>query len=229
MAVNEQAFRARRVMRDAPVIPVIVMRRRRARGAAGARAGGRRHPHARSDAAHAARRSSASRRSPRRCPRPWSAPAPCAAPPMRRPRALAGARFGVSPGYTRAVGKACHDLGLPLLPGVATGSEIMMAAGRRPDRAQVLPGRAGRRPGDAEGLARARSATSSSARPAASRRQRARVPGARQRGVRRRLVDRRRPTRSPRGDWGRIRRWRARPASCLARRRGWRKSWKAAS
>lgn len=41
--------------------------------------------------------------------------------------ALAGARFGVSPGYTRAVGKACHDLGLPLLPGVATGSEIMRA------------------------------------------------------------------------------------------------------
>jgi 2-dehydro-3-deoxyphosphogluconate aldolase / (4S)-4-hydroxy-2-oxoglutarate aldolase len=41
--------------------------------------------------------------------------------------ALAGARFGVSPGYTRAVGKACHDLGLPLLPGVATGSEFMMA------------------------------------------------------------------------------------------------------
>lgn len=40
---------------------------------------------------------------------------------------LAGARFGVSPGYTHAVGKACHDLGLPLLPGVATGSEIMMA------------------------------------------------------------------------------------------------------
>ncbi|VWX62001.1 multifunctional 2-keto-3-deoxygluconate 6-phosphate aldolase and 2-keto-4-hydroxyglutarate aldolase and oxaloacetate decarboxylase [Burkholderiales bacterium 8X] len=41
--------------------------------------------------------------------------------------ALAGARFGVSPGYTRSVGKACHDLGLPLLPGVATGSEIMQA------------------------------------------------------------------------------------------------------
>ena len=40
---------------------------------------------------------------------------------------LAGARFGVSPGYTSAVGKACRDLGLPLLPGVATGSEIMMA------------------------------------------------------------------------------------------------------
>ena len=39
----------------------------------------------------------------------------------------AGARFAVSPGYTRAVGKACHDLGLPLLPGVATGSEVMQA------------------------------------------------------------------------------------------------------
>ena len=41
--------------------------------------------------------------------------------------ALAGARFAVSPGYTRSVGKACHDLGLALLPGVATGSEIMLA------------------------------------------------------------------------------------------------------
>jgi len=41
--------------------------------------------------------------------------------------ALAGARFGVSPGYTRSIGKACHDIGLPLLPGVATGSEILLA------------------------------------------------------------------------------------------------------
>ena len=41
--------------------------------------------------------------------------------------ARAGARFAVSPGYTPAVGKACRELGLPLLPGVATGSEIMMA------------------------------------------------------------------------------------------------------
>ena len=39
--------------------------------------------------------------------------------------AMAGARFAVSPGYTQAVGQACRDLGLPLLPGVATGSEIM--------------------------------------------------------------------------------------------------------
>ena len=41
--------------------------------------------------------------------------------------ALAGARFAVSPGYTHAVGKACRELGLALLPGVATGSEIMAA------------------------------------------------------------------------------------------------------
>lgn len=41
--------------------------------------------------------------------------------------AMAGAQFAVSPGYTRAVGKACTDLGMALLPGVATGSEIMMA------------------------------------------------------------------------------------------------------
>jgi 2-dehydro-3-deoxyphosphogluconate aldolase/(4S)-4-hydroxy-2-oxoglutarate aldolase len=41
--------------------------------------------------------------------------------------AMAGARFAVSPGYTCAVGQACRDLGLALLPGVATGSEIMMA------------------------------------------------------------------------------------------------------
>jgi 2-dehydro-3-deoxyphosphogluconate aldolase/(4S)-4-hydroxy-2-oxoglutarate aldolase len=41
--------------------------------------------------------------------------------------ARAGARFAVSPGFTRAIGQACRDLGLPLLPGVATGSEIMLA------------------------------------------------------------------------------------------------------
>ena len=39
----------------------------------------------------------------------------------------AGARFAVSPGYTSALGIKCKDIGLPLLPGVATSSEIMMA------------------------------------------------------------------------------------------------------
>jgi 2-dehydro-3-deoxyphosphogluconate aldolase/(4S)-4-hydroxy-2-oxoglutarate aldolase len=41
--------------------------------------------------------------------------------------ANAGSRFAVSPGYTAAVGQACRDAGLALLPGVATGSEIMQA------------------------------------------------------------------------------------------------------
>jgi 2-dehydro-3-deoxyphosphogluconate aldolase/(4S)-4-hydroxy-2-oxoglutarate aldolase len=40
----------------------------------------------------------------------------------------AGARFIVSPGYTAEVGKACKALDIALLPGVSTGSEIMMAA-----------------------------------------------------------------------------------------------------
>ncbi len=39
----------------------------------------------------------------------------------------AGARFAVSPGYTAEVGSACKRLDLPLLPGVATSSEIMAA------------------------------------------------------------------------------------------------------
>jgi 2-dehydro-3-deoxyphosphogluconate aldolase/(4S)-4-hydroxy-2-oxoglutarate aldolase len=41
--------------------------------------------------------------------------------------AKAGACFAVSPGYTKTLGQACRDNGLSLLPGVATGSEIMMA------------------------------------------------------------------------------------------------------
>jgi 2-dehydro-3-deoxyphosphogluconate aldolase/(4S)-4-hydroxy-2-oxoglutarate aldolase len=41
--------------------------------------------------------------------------------------AQAGARFAVSPGYTSKLGQACRDLKLPLLPGVATSSEIMAA------------------------------------------------------------------------------------------------------
>ena len=39
----------------------------------------------------------------------------------------AGSVFGVSPGYTAAVGAACRAIGLPLLPGVASSSEVMAA------------------------------------------------------------------------------------------------------
>jgi 2-dehydro-3-deoxyphosphogluconate aldolase/(4S)-4-hydroxy-2-oxoglutarate aldolase len=39
----------------------------------------------------------------------------------------AGCRFGVSPGYTSEVGHYCRNVSLPLLPGVATASEVMQA------------------------------------------------------------------------------------------------------
>jgi len=38
-----------------------------------------------------------------------------------------GCTFAVSPGYTSAIGEACREIGLPLLPGTATGSEVMQA------------------------------------------------------------------------------------------------------
>ena len=40
----------------------------------------------------------------------------------------AGSRFAVSPGYTPAVAAACRRIGLPLLPGVASASEVMAAS-----------------------------------------------------------------------------------------------------
>lgn len=38
-----------------------------------------------------------------------------------------GCQFAVSPGYTSELGLAAREMGLPLLPGVSTGSEIMQA------------------------------------------------------------------------------------------------------
>jgi 2-dehydro-3-deoxyphosphogluconate aldolase/(4S)-4-hydroxy-2-oxoglutarate aldolase len=38
-----------------------------------------------------------------------------------------GCRFAVSPGYSASIGEACRRIGLPLLPGVATASEVMAA------------------------------------------------------------------------------------------------------
>ena len=39
----------------------------------------------------------------------------------------AGCKFAVSPGYTSELGHFARKIGLPLLPGVSTGSEIMTA------------------------------------------------------------------------------------------------------
>ncbi|MCB5191586.1 bifunctional 4-hydroxy-2-oxoglutarate aldolase/2-dehydro-3-deoxy-phosphogluconate aldolase [Methylobacillus arboreus] len=38
-----------------------------------------------------------------------------------------GCQFAVSPGYISELGRAAREIGLPLLPGVSTGSEIMQA------------------------------------------------------------------------------------------------------
>jgi Entner-Doudoroff aldolase len=41
----------------------------------------------------------------------------------------AGCQFAVSPGSLSPIGLACQQIGLPLLPGVATASEVMQASG----------------------------------------------------------------------------------------------------
>ena len=39
----------------------------------------------------------------------------------------AGCQFAVSPGYLGSIGQVCREIDLPLLPGVATSSEVMQA------------------------------------------------------------------------------------------------------
>jgi 2-dehydro-3-deoxyphosphogluconate aldolase/(4S)-4-hydroxy-2-oxoglutarate aldolase len=51
----------------------------------------------------------------------------------------AGCRFGVSPGYTSAIGVACSEMGLALLPGVSTASEVMMAQADGYDFLKLFP------------------------------------------------------------------------------------------
>lgn len=124
MAVT--ALTAQEVMRDAPVIPVIVLHDVR-------------HavPMARALVAGGIRMLEVTLRTPQAldCMRAIASEVPEAVVGAGTVRsaadaeaaARAGARFAVSPGFTPAVGRACRDQGLPLLPGVATGSEIMLA------------------------------------------------------------------------------------------------------
>ena len=128
MAVNltSQKFTALQVMQDAPVIPVIVLN-----DVAHA------VPMARALVAGGIRMLEVTLRTPQAlaCMEAIARDVPEAvlgAGTVRsaedaRAAANAGAQFAVSPGYTSKVGQACRDLGLALLPGVATGSEIMMA------------------------------------------------------------------------------------------------------
>ncbi len=127
MAVtNASKWTALQVMQDAPVIPVIVLH-----DVAHA------VPMARALVAGGIRMLEVTLRTPQAlaCMEAIANEVPDAvvgAGPLRSPAvaasaAMAGAQFAVSPGYTKAVGQACRDHGLSLLPGVATGSEIMMA------------------------------------------------------------------------------------------------------
>lgn len=130
MAVNPTAVRplsARDVMRDAPVIPVIVLNE-----VAHA------VPMARALVAGGIRMLEVTLRTPvalacmeaiaREVPEAVVGAGTVRSAADAQAAARAGARFAVSPGYTARVGQACRDVGLPLLPGVATGSEIMAAA-----------------------------------------------------------------------------------------------------
>ena len=119
------AISALRVMQDAPVIPVIVLN-----DVAHA------VPMARALVAGGIRMLEVTLRTPqalacmeaiaRHVPEAVLGAGTVRSPADAQAAARAGARFAVSPGYTHAIGQACHDLGLPLLPGVATGSEILM-------------------------------------------------------------------------------------------------------
>jgi 2-dehydro-3-deoxyphosphogluconate aldolase/(4S)-4-hydroxy-2-oxoglutarate aldolase len=126
MAVTPHALTALDVMRDAPVIPVIVLD-----DVAQA------VPLARALVAGGIRMLEVTLRTPaalacieaiaREVPQAVVGAGTVRSAADARAARDAGARFAVSPGFTVAVGRACRDLGLPLLPGVTTGSEIMQA------------------------------------------------------------------------------------------------------
>jgi 2-dehydro-3-deoxyphosphogluconate aldolase/(4S)-4-hydroxy-2-oxoglutarate aldolase len=126
MAVTSIPLTARAVMRDAPVIPVIVLH-----DVAHA------VPLARALVAGGIRMLEVTLRTPqalacieaiaRNVPEAVAGAGTARSAADVQAVAAAGARFVVSPGYTTALGRACRDAGLPLLPGVATGGEIMMA------------------------------------------------------------------------------------------------------
>ncbi|MCW5643309.1 MAG: bifunctional 4-hydroxy-2-oxoglutarate aldolase/2-dehydro-3-deoxy-phosphogluconate aldolase [Rhodoferax sp.] len=126
MAVDDTQLTALQVMQDAPVIPVIVLHDV-AHAVPMARAlvaGGIRMLEVTLRTAQALACMEAIARD---VPEAVLGAGTVRNPADAKAAAAAGARFAVSPGYTSAVGQACRDLGLPLLPGVATGSEIMMA------------------------------------------------------------------------------------------------------
>ena len=100
----------------------------------------------------------------------------------------AGSQFGVSPGYTAAIGAACRDAGLPLLPGVATASEVMAATADGLGFLKFFPATAAGGIPHAEGAGRAVPGCRVLPHRRHHRRDRTAVPGAAQRQGLRRLV-----------------------------------------
>ncbi len=138
MAVETINFSAREVMRDAPVIPVIVLHDVQ-------------HavPMARALVAGGIRMLEVTLRTPQAmaCIEAIARAVPEAVVGAGTVRsaedaaaaANAGARFAVSPGYTTDLGAACRAQGLALLPGVATASEIMTAQADGYDALKFFP------------------------------------------------------------------------------------------
>jgi 2-dehydro-3-deoxyphosphogluconate aldolase / (4S)-4-hydroxy-2-oxoglutarate aldolase len=60
-------------------------------------------------------------------------------PDEARAAKAAGCRFAVSPGYLASVGRLCQEIDLPLLPGVATASEVMAAQADGHDFLKFFP------------------------------------------------------------------------------------------
>ncbi len=138
MAVTGTPLTARAVMQDAPVIPVIVLHDV-----------GHAVPMARALVAGGIRMLEVTLRTPQAlaCIEAIAREVPEAVVGAGTVRssndsaaaARAGARFAVSPGYTTALGSACREAGLPLLPGVATASEIMAAQAEGFDALKFFP------------------------------------------------------------------------------------------
>lgn len=53
-----------------------------------------------------------------------------------------GARFIVTPGFSRSVVRKCRELGIPVVPGVATATEVMMALDEGLDVVKLFPAQA---------------------------------------------------------------------------------------
>jgi 2-dehydro-3-deoxyphosphogluconate aldolase / (4S)-4-hydroxy-2-oxoglutarate aldolase len=59
--------------------------------------------------------------------------------PQAREAVAAGAKFLVSPGYISEIGHAARELGVPLLPGVQTGSEVLQVLADGLEAAKFFP------------------------------------------------------------------------------------------